>query len=174
MVSPHLLRPFSARQLSLVAGDDRVVVFSIMGDRWVGPSALAHGPTLGRRIAELSSEIELVAFIDEPIPEPVTVSLVDDMVTAMPEGVDALARPVVLTEALKRVVNGRVVESIDRSCLFTLRCPEVIRRRALETASSRIGERLWVNPTSLVAECGGSVAFFEAGAGAREGSIRPA
>lgn len=160
MVSPHLLQPFSARQLSLVAGNDRVMVFSILGGRWLGPTALAHAPTLGRRTAELPGDIEVVAFIDEPIPEPATVSMLDDMISEL--RADGIARRVAVTEAIKRVVDDRVGESVDRSALSLIRCPEVIRKPALEKAIGSIGARMWVNPSALVVEAGGSVELIEA------------
>lgn len=162
MVSPHLLRPFSSRQLSLVSGDGRVTVFASLGGRWRGPTSEVHGPTLARRITDLPGDIDTVVFIDEPVPDGVTVGMIDDMVHAFDDHpADALVRFVPATEAVKRVDGVLVAEGIDRSRLVAVRSPEVISRAAMANAIDGLGDRLWVNPTSLVAQSGGTVALYD-------------
>lgn len=162
MVSPHLLRPFSSRQLSLVSGDGRVMVFASLGGRWQGPTTEVHGPTLARRITDLPGDIDTVVFIDEPVPDGVTVGLIDDMVHAFDDHpADILVRYVPATEAVKRVDGPLVVEGIDRSRLVAVRAPEVISREAMANGISALGNRLWVNPTALAASTGAVVGLYE-------------
>ena len=159
MSSPHLLRPFPGRQLGLVEGDDAVVVFAVLGGRYAGPTMLAHGPTLKRRINEVSSEIKVVAFVDEPAPVSATVARIDDMLAALDEA-DALVcfqRP---TEAVKEVAGRTVLRGVDRTQLAAVVSPEVIVRSSLQNALEQERTELWVNPTALVAAIGGRVKLF--------------
>jgi hypothetical protein len=160
VVSPHLLRPFSSRQLSLVAGEGRVLVFAVLGGRYAGSSLQVHAPTLAHRVEEIPAYVDTVVFIDEPVPDGAVVAVIDDMVAEFAEReVDVLARYVPASEAVKRVEGGVVVEGVDRSGLVTVRAPEVIRRSALDRVARETGEALWVNPTALVAAAGGTVAL---------------
>ncbi len=157
-----MLRPFSSRQLSLVSGEGRVMVFAALGGRYAGPSTEVHGPTLARRVEELPRHIDTVVFIDAPVPDGALVDLIDDMVTAFGDAdADVLVRSVPATEAVKRVHGHQVVEGIDRSRLVAVRAPEVVRRTALDHSIGHLGDRLWVNPTGLVAATGGRVALFD-------------
>ena len=164
MVSPHLLRPFTARQLSLVEGEGRVLAFSVLGGRFVGPSVQVHAPTLAHRVVHLPEQIDTVVFFDEPVPDAAMVSLVDDMLEAFDRvPAEVLARYSDATEAVKRVAGGVVVEGIDRSSLVVVRCPEVIGREALERAVASLSDEMWVNPTALAAASGASVSIYGSG-----------
>ncbi len=161
MMSPHLLRPFSSRQLSLVEGDGQVVAFGVLGGRYAGPSVEVHAPTLIKRMHELPRSIRTVVFFDEPVPDGATVSTIDDMLAVFEElKVDALTQYVAATEAVKRVEGDVVAEGIDRSALVAIRCPEVISRPVLDRAVAALTDELWVNPTARVAQVGGSVALY--------------
>lgn len=161
MTSPHLLRPFSSRQLSLVAGDGQVMVFAVLGGRFAGPSVEVHVPTLIHRIQTLPRHIHTLVFVDEPVPDAAVVALVDDMVDEfLNTEVDVLCQQVAANEAVKRVTGDRVVEGIDRSALVAVRAPEVIRRDTLERAVAAVVDRQWVNPTALVAGAGGRIRFY--------------
>jgi len=162
MTSPHLLRPFSARQLSLVSGGDRVAAFSILGGNFRGPSAQIHGPTLVRRVRDLSSDSEIVVFFDVPVPDGSMVSAVDDMVSMLEESnLDVIAIAIPATEAVKRVEGGVVAEGIDRSDLISLKCPVVIRRESLENLVAAVGEAAWVDICQFASGCGDRVGFYE-------------
>lgn len=162
MASPHLLRPYNAAQLSLVSGDHRVAVFGVMGGRFAGPSVLVHVPTAGARLDQLGPEVEVVVFTDEPLPEPATVSRIDDMLAVFPDmEVDALAQWLPATEALKLASGGMIERGVDRSTVVAVRCPEVIDRRMLARALQALERENWVSPTASVARIGGTVAFFE-------------
>lgn len=157
-----MIRPFSARQLHLVAGDGLVEAFAVLGDHRRGPSLEVHVPTLRRRIRDLADHIRILVFFDEPIPDGALVALIDDMVEAFTESTDevlAIGSP--FTEAVKWVEEGFVVGEMDRSRLVTIRCPEVVDRDALEHALSTADDEVWVNPASLVVSVGGSLRIFD-------------
>jgi len=159
MTSPHLLRPFPGRQLGLVEGDDAVVVFGVLGGRYAGPTMLAHVPTLIRRITEVSPEIKVAVFVDEPTPLSTTVALIDDMLAVF-DRADAMVcfqRP---TEAVKEVAGGTVLRGVDRSELGAIVSPEVILCSSLQKALEQEPPELWVNPTALVAAIGGRIKLF--------------
>ncbi len=159
MSSPHLLRPFPARQLGLIEGGDRVMVFGVLGGRHAGPSMLAHAPTLIRRCAELPAEIEIVAFVDEGIPDTALVARIDEMLAVFDHG-DALVCFQGTTEAMKEVADGVVVRGVDRSQLVAVTGPEVIRRDTLDRALADPPTETWVNPTALIAARGAIIRLF--------------
>jgi|FLYL01.1.fsa_nt_gi hypothetical protein len=166
VVSPHLIRTYTARQLALVSGDDRVVVFASCGGRWAASAVLVHQPTLSRRVADLAPDVHTVVIVDQPLPDAATVSLIDDMLVAFENAdVDALAVPAPLTEAVKETDGRYVLAGLDRSSLVSVRCPEVISRSVLARALQPAADRRWVNPTALVCEWGGRVGFY--------GEVRP-
>jgi hypothetical protein len=161
MVSPHLLRPFSSRQLSLVSGDGKVLVFAVLGGKFAGSSVQVHVPTLARRVEQMPRHIDTVVFIDEPVPDGAVVATIEEMLIEF-EGspADVLAHYVPATEAVKHVELDTVVEGIDRSSLVAVRSPEIIRRPALERAVDGVGDVAWVNPTALVASVGAKLSLF--------------
>jgi hypothetical protein len=164
MSSLHMLRPFSARQLSLVAGEGRVVAFAVLGGRRRGTTIDVHVPTLLGRMRDLPAIIDTVVFFDEPVPDGALVALIDDMVDAFSQlDTDVLAVGAPVTEAVKWVEEEMVRAEIDRSTLVTIRCPEVIRRATLDAALASVGDRLWVNPVELVMEAGASLQLHEPG-----------
>jgi 2-C-methyl-D-erythritol 4-phosphate cytidylyltransferase len=161
MVSPHLLRPFSSRQLSLVSGDGKVLVFAVLGGKFAGSSVQVHVPTLARRVEQLPRHIDTVVFIDEPVPDGAVVATIEEMLAEFEDSAfDVLAHYVPATEAVKRVEFDAVVEGIDRSSLVSVRSPELIRRSVLEAAVESITDVAWVNPTALVASIGARVSVF--------------
>lgn len=162
MASPHLLRPYTAAQLSLISGDHRVIVFGVSGDRHAGPTTLVHLPTARSRVEWLHPDVEVVVFTDEPMPDPAAVSRIDDMLSVFPDlEVDSLAQSLPATEALKLAEGDRLVGGVDRSQVAAVRCPEVIARTSLARALEAATERAWISPTAEVARIGGRVAFFE-------------
>ncbi len=171
MVSPHLLRPFSSRQLSLVSGDGKVLVFAVLGGKFAGPSVQVHVPTLARRVEQLPRHIDTVVFIDEPVPDGAVVATIEEMLVEFEDSpADVLAHYVPATEAVKRVESEVVVEGIDRSSLVSVRSPELIRRPVLERSVDKAGNLAWVNPTALVASTGATVSLFDGGRTSRRQS----
>lgn len=163
MSSPHLLRPFPSRQLGLIEGDDRVVVFGVLGGRRLGSTILVHSPTLLLRLDQLNEAVELVVFVEDSPPDAATIATIDDMLAAMgPE--DGLvqfqlaAEAVKLTKASQAHTLHFIGQGIDRSTLVSFRPPEVLRAAALVAAVSEPPTELWVNPAGLVAASGGTIA----------------
>ena len=165
MSSPHLLRPFPSRQLGLIDGDDRVVVFGVLGGRRLGSTLLVHAPTLLFRLEQLSDGVELVAFVEDSPPDAATVATIDDMLAAMGSE-DGLVQFQMAAEAIKLTKgDGRgrqqfVGKGIDRSTLVSFRPPEVLRAPALVAAVTKPPTELWVNPAGLVAANGGRIATY--------------
>ncbi|HUO45272.1 MAG TPA: hypothetical protein VM470_00395 [Acidimicrobiia bacterium] len=159
MSSPHLIRPFPARQLGLVEGDDAVMVFCVLGGRYAGPTMLAHLPTLQRRCSELRPEIEILVFVDESQPDAATVARIDEMLAMFRDG-DALVCFQPATEAMKLVEGDEVTRGVDRTQLLAVRGIEIIRRPTLDRALSSPPPSVWVNPTTLVADLGGDIRLF--------------
>ncbi len=169
MSSPHLLRPFPSRQLGLIEGHDRVVVFGVVGGRRLGSTMLVHSPTLLFRLEQLNDGVELVVFVEDSPPDAGTVATIDDMLAAFgPE--DGLVQFQVAAEAIKltkgdasRSQNSMgqhfIDQGVDRSTLISFRPPEVLRASALVAAISKPPTELWVNPAGLIAACGGTIAI---------------
>jgi len=90
------------------------------------------------------------------------ISLLVDQLRNAPDHVAAIRR-VRAVNATKRVHDGVVVGAVDRETLNLLRPPEVVSRRALETALERLGPShdAVVNPTVLAASDGGKVLVVE-------------
>ena len=157
-----MIRPFSARQLHLVAGDGQVEAFAVLGDHSRGPSVDVHVPTLRRRMRDLARHIRTVVFFDEPVPDGALVGLIDDMVDEFTDAmVDVLAMGLGATEAVKWVEDDFIVSDIDRSRLVTVRCPEVMDRDVLESALDALGDTMWVNPTEMVVASGGALRIYD-------------
>jgi hypothetical protein len=174
MSSPHLLRPFPSRQLGLIEGDDRVVVFGVLGGRRLGSTILVHSPTLLLRLDQLNDGVELVVFVEDSPPDAATVATVDDMLAAMGSE-DGLVQFQVAAEAIK-LTKGDASRSqnlidqqfigqhfidlgIDRSTLVSFRPPEVLRTSALVAAVTKPPTELWVNPAGLIVASGGTIAI---------------
>ena len=157
-----MLRPFSARQLHLVAGDGRVEAFAVLGDHGTGPSVNVHVPTLRRRMRDLAPHITTVVFFDEPVPDGALVALIDDMVEEFADSAqDVLAVGMAVTEAVKWVEDDRVVHDVDRAGLVTVQCPEVVDRRRLDEALEKLGDQMWTNPANLIVSDGGSLRIYD-------------
>jgi hypothetical protein len=157
-----MIRPFSARQLHLVAGDGQVEAFAVLGDHGRGPSVDVHLPTLRRRMRDLARHIRTVVFFDEPFPDGAMVALIDDMVDEFVEGDhDVLAMGLPATEAVKWVEGDFIKGDIDRSRLVTVKCPEVMRRELLDAALDDAGDAMWINPTELVVSAGASLRIYD-------------
>ncbi|MDX1448030.1 MAG: hypothetical protein R3246_03110, partial [Acidimicrobiia bacterium] len=138
----HMIRPFSARQLHLVAGDGLVEAFAVLGGQTRGPSVDVHVPTLRRRMRDLARHIRTIVFFDEPVPDGPLVALIDDMVEDFvgDASLDVLAMGVPATEAVKWVEDDVIVSEVDRSRLVRVRCPEVVDRAALDEALEDVGD----------------------------------
>lgn len=163
MSSPHLIRHFTAAQLSLVADHQGVAVLAAGGDRYGGTAVLAHLPTLRWRLDWLDGAVTTVVVIDDVLPDAATIGRIDDMVTVYLDlEVDALTDWVPATEALKVERDGVVDHGVDRSDVVSGRCPVVFDRAVLTRAVTAADDDvIWIDPTAAVARAGGRVALFE-------------
>ena len=86
-------------------------------------------------------------------------SLFTAVVQAVADGADAAIAAVPLTDTLKRVTDGQVVETLDRSAFALAQTPQAFRRAALETALATAAARgsTVTDEATLVEELGGTV-----------------
>lgn len=136
------------------------MVLSALGNRNLGPSLQVHAPTLISRVASTLARTDVVVFIDEPMPDAATVTVIESMLDEF--GSDCgLVRSVAATEAVKRLEGGVVTEGIDRSSLFSPRPPEIIRRACLDNAVMSLTDEQWVSPSALILAHGGKIRTFD-------------
>jgi hypothetical protein len=136
------------------------MVLSALGERHLGPSLQVHAPTLISRVASTLSRTDVVVFIDEPLPDAATVTVIESMLDEFGSEC-GLVRSVAATEAVKRLEGGVVAEGIDRSSLFSPRPPESIRRACLENAVMTLTDEQWVSPSAMVLSRGGKIRTFD-------------
>jgi 2-C-methyl-D-erythritol 4-phosphate cytidylyltransferase len=123
------------------------------------------GATRAESVANALSEVrtELVAIHDAARPL-LTAELLEDLVAellANPEA-DAIIAAAPVTDTVKRVEDGSVSETLDRSVLWGAQTPQVFRtealRRALESAACVTDEAM------LIEAAGGKVLVHDPGA----------
>jgi hypothetical protein len=136
------------------------MVLSALGGRHLGPSLQVHAPTLISRVASTLARTDVVVFIDEPLPDAATVSVIESMLDEFGSEC-GLVRSVAATEAVKRLEGGVVAEGIDRSSLFSPRPPEILRRACLDNAVMSLTDQQWVSPSALVLSGGGKIRTFD-------------
>ncbi len=136
------------------------MVLSALGGRHLGPSLQVHAPTLISRVASTLARTDVAVFIDEPLPDAATVSVIESMLDEFGSEC-GLVRSVAATEAVKRLEGGVVAEGIDRSSLFSPRPPEIIRRACLDNAVMSLKDEQWVSPSALVLAHGGTIRTFD-------------
>ena len=136
------------------------MVLSALGGRHLGPSLQVHAPTLIARVASTLARTDVVVFIDEPLPDAATVSVIESMLDEFGSEC-GLVRSVAATEAVKRLEGGVVAEGIDRSSLFSPRPPEIIRRACLDNAVMSLTDEQWVSPSALILAHGGKIRTFD-------------
>ena len=121
---------------------------------------------LAAALAALGTDVAVVAvmFASEAtqrlgeVTEPVSYQA---MVEAFdPAAAQALVAHVPATESVKRVLDSRMVESVDRATLVRVRAPEVLDRAALAAALAHQDAETLVDPAALVAASGGTVALY--------------
>ena len=177
MASPDLLRVIPSRKLGLSADNDRVVVFGVLGGRWLGPTILVHSPTLLLRLDQVADAVDLVAFVEDSSFDAANVATITDMLAVMGSE-DGLVQFQVPAEAMKltRAAGSRdgtpptdgvapgspvfIRHGIDRSKLVSFRPPEVLRASALVSAVKIPPSELWVNPAGLIAARGGRIETY--------------
>lgn len=165
MSSPDLLRPLSSQGLS----NDRVVVFSVSGGRWSGPTLLVNSPALRFRLDELADVVERVVFVEDSTFDAALLATIDAMLAALgPE--DGLVQFEMAAEAIKltrQPSNGMPLETplfishgVDRSTVVSFGPPEVLRVSALLDALATPPSESWVDPAGLIVANGGRIETY--------------
>jgi 2-C-methyl-D-erythritol 4-phosphate cytidylyltransferase len=81
--------------------------------------------------------------------------LFDAVVAAVRDGADAAIPGVPVVDTVKRVRDGRVVETVDRAELVAVQTPQAFRAEALRSAHARGGDA--TDDAALVERAGGRV-----------------
>jgi len=125
---------------SVARGVVAVVPASFVGTRAIGKTAdrvMAGGPTraasVRRGLAAVPENAEIVVVQDaaRPLASPELYRAVVDAIVA---GADGAVPAVAVADTIKRVRNGHVVETLDRSELVAVQTPQAFRAAALRRA----------------------------------------
>jgi 2-C-methyl-D-erythritol 4-phosphate cytidylyltransferase len=81
------------------------------------------------------------------------------VIAAVRAGADAAVPGVPVTDTVKRVSAGRVIETVPRDDLVTVQTPQAFRRGALQAAHA--GDGIETDDAALVEAAGGSVVVVE-------------
>jgi 2-C-methyl-D-erythritol 4-phosphate cytidylyltransferase len=139
---------------------DRVVV-AVPPDRAAPPDFVAGGATRSESVRNaIDAAPEASVFVVHDAARPlVTADLVTRCIEAL-EGVDGVIAAVPVTDTVKEVEDGEVVQTPDRGRLWAAQTPQVFRAEALRGATGDA-----TDDASLVEAMGGRVRVVE---GARE------
>lgn len=96
-----------------------------------GRSVGAHFEELLDGAASIPREVDRVVFVEAEALEASGIGAVVDALSWLDDAHAAVVRATVVTDALKVVAEDRVVASIDRSGLYGLGPPQVVRRDVL-------------------------------------------
>jgi 2-C-methyl-D-erythritol 4-phosphate cytidylyltransferase/2-C-methyl-D-erythritol 2,4-cyclodiphosphate synthase len=169
-------RPLLAWTIEAVAASpaiDRVVVVTapdrvdaLAGAPWLPPSVASVAPGGATRQASVAAGVRRLAELDpDGLDRPVLVHdgarpLVSTaLVTAVAEATAryGAAIPVLsVTETIKRIGDGRVLETVDRSTLAAAQTPQGARRSLLEAAWAAYppdGERQFTDEAAVLEAC---------------------
>jgi 2-C-methyl-D-erythritol 4-phosphate cytidylyltransferase len=160
---------WSVSSLAAVASIDRVVVALPAG-------VSAPAGTVGVRGGAVRSESVRAALRAAGPGDPVlvhdaarplvSVELIErTLAAALRPGVAGAIAAAQVTDTIKRAdVQARVVETLDRSTLWSVQTPQVFRRRALEQALEQSSEVLAAatDDAWLVERCGGTIEIVPA------------
>ena len=118
-----------------------------------GPSRAA---SVRAGLAALPPEAELVIVHDgvRPFASP---ALFASVLAAVRDGADAAIPALAVTDTLKRVDGGRVVETLDRATVVAVQTPQAFRLATLRAAHADHGEAS--DDAALVEAIGGSVVW---------------
>ncbi len=112
--------------------------------------SVAHG------LNSIESEVVVVHDAARPLVTPVLIRAVVD---ALDSGVDAVVAGVPVDETLKRVDDGVVLETVDRSALWRAQTPAAFSSTALKDAHRRAHDEGFVgtDESQLIERYGGSI-----------------
>jgi len=126
------------------------------------PGAVAGGPTRSASVraglAAVPDDAEIVVVHDAARPL-AGAELFHRTVAAVRAGADAAVPGVPVTDTVKRVEGGRVVETVDRSRLVAVQTPQAFRAAMLRRAHAGAHEA--TDDAGLVEGLGGTVVVVE-------------
>jgi 2-C-methyl-D-erythritol 4-phosphate cytidylyltransferase len=140
---------------------DGVVVVVPEGHRWSGTAvdaAVAGGATRsasvrsGLAVVPESAEVILVHDAARPL---ASRALFEAVTAAVASGADGAVPALPVTDTIKRVVDGRVAETVARSELVAVQTPQAFRAAALRRAHAGGGDD--TDDAALVEAAGGTV-----------------
>lgn len=144
------------------AACDRAVVVLPARTRWSGPPVTAtvaggwtRSTSVRSGLAVVPPEAEVVVVHDAAHPL-ATEQLFVAVIAAIRDGADAAIPGVPTAEAVKRCVDGHVVEDLGRDGLVLTQCPQAYRAAALREAHDAAPET--IEDSALIAAAGGCVA----------------
>jgi len=127
-----------------------------------GASVVAGGATRSASVraglAAVPADAEMVVVHDAARPL-AGAELFERTVAAVRAGADAAIPGVPVTDTIKRVEGGRVVETVDRSRLVAVQTPQAFRAEVLRRAHG--GEREATDDAALVEAMGGRVVVVD-------------
>jgi 2-C-methyl-D-erythritol 4-phosphate cytidylyltransferase len=140
---------------------DGVVVVVPPEHRWTGSSvhaAVAGGATRSASVraglASVPETAEVILVHDAARPL-ASRSLFDAVIAAVAGGAEGAVPALPVTDTIKRVAEGRVVETVARSDLVTVQTPQAFRAEALRRAHAGGGDD--TDDAALVEAAGGTV-----------------
>jgi hypothetical protein len=130
--------------------------------RWVNEPASARG-AVGRLVAGLEAapaDTDLLVYVESEALDAVAQTAVAQMLEAMDGADAAVVRGAPITDALKDVRGRRVHGSVDRSSLYRIVSPMLLRRRPLATACASVPDADALDPAELLLAAGCAVRMF--------------
>jgi 2-C-methyl-D-erythritol 4-phosphate cytidylyltransferase len=142
------------------------VVLVLPGDSLAEPTyrcdasiVVAGGPTRSASVraglGAIPNDVEIIVIHDAARPLAST-ALFRAVIAAVREGADAAVPGIAVADTLKRVDNGRVLGTIERSDLVSVQTPQAFKARALREAHR--GGPDATDDAGLIEAIGGSVA----------------
>jgi 2-C-methyl-D-erythritol 4-phosphate cytidylyltransferase len=111
-------------------------------------------------LAALAPDIDTVLIHDAARPF-VPAEVITRVVDALADGAEAVIPTVPVVDTLKRVLEGVVVETVDRSALRSVQTPQGFRRATLEAAHAGSGGIEATDDAALIERGGGTVVVVE-------------
>ncbi len=118
------------------------------------PGGATRSASVRAGLAAVPATAEVIVVHDAARPL-AAVELFQAVVAAVVAGADAAIPGVALSDTVKRVRDGRVVETLDRSALVAVQTPQAFGAEALRAAHRRGGEA--TDDAALVETAGGKV-----------------
>jgi 2-C-methyl-D-erythritol 4-phosphate cytidylyltransferase len=134
------------------AGDEAPVADAVVA----GGATRSASVRAGLAVVPVDAEVVVVHDAARPFARP---ALFEAVVAAVRDGADGAVPGVALADTVKRVVDGRVVETLDRDGLVAVQTPQAFAASALRAAHAAGGEA--TDDAALVEAAGGRVVVVD-------------